>query len=285
DGITNYLLSTGHWFGDQRQFDDAVGGQSNMLRLGYEPQFGGRFELTLRSLVNDSYYSAVAYEHEYMGSLMYSYPLRDYIVGTQVDHGRDVFGAHYTRVTAFLRYGDALHSAEGEEEEAAPGDRPEGMEVHVDVGAVGSTVVASITSNTPRINSGLGFGPHLTLGARRAASAHQDLGAALEADDVHGVSLLSARFIDYRYRFDNPLALNLFLGAARYAALTPAYGIYFGAGLQWRNIMPHWDVGFDLRYASKVDRFRTLPSEPQGGYRPDAFYDITYGTLYVSRKF
>jgi hypothetical protein len=285
DGITNYLLSTGHWFGDQRQFDDAVGGQTNMLRLGYEPHFGGRFELTLRSLVNDSGYSAFPYEHEYMGSLMYSYPLRDYLIGTQVDHGRDVFGAHYTRLTAFLRYGDALHSAEAEEEESAPGERPEGMEVHVDVGAVGSTVVTSITSDTPRINSGIGFGPHLTLGARRAASAHQDLGAALEADDVHGVSLLSARIIDYRYRFDNPLALNLFLGAARYAALTPAYGIYFGAGLQWRNIMPHWDVGFDLRYASKVDRYRLLPSEPQSGYRPDAFYDITYGTLYVSRKF
>ena len=285
DGITNYLLSIGHWFGDQRQFDDAVGGQSNMLRLGYEPHFGGRFELTLRSLVNDSFYSAVPYEHEYMGSLMYSYPLRDYLIGTQVDHGRDVFGAHYTRVTAFLRYGDALHSAEGEEEESAPGERPEGTEVHVDLGAVGSTVVANITSDTPRINSGVGFGPHLTIGARRAASAHQDLGAALEADDVHGVSLLSARIIDYRYRFDDPLALNLFLGAVRYAALTPAYGIYFGAGLQWRNILPHWDVGFDLRYASKVDRVRSLPSEPQGGYRPDAFYDITYGTLYVSRKF
>src|SRR3984957_6364185 len=47
DGITNYLLSIGHWFGDQRQFGDAVGGQSNMLRLGYEPHIGGRLEMTL----------------------------------------------------------------------------------------------------------------------------------------------------------------------------------------------------------------------------------------------
>ncbi len=284
DGITNYLLSTGHWFGDQRQFGDAVGGQSNMLRIGFEPQFGGRFELTLRSLVNDSYYSAVAYEHEYLGSLMYSYPWKDYVIGSQVDYGRDVFGAHYTRVTAFLRYGDALHSGEdGEDYGQAP--RPEGAEVHFDVGAVGSSVVADITSNTPRVSSGVGVGPHLTFGARRAVSAHQDLGAALEADDVHGVSLFSARILDYRYRFDNPLALNVFLGAARYAALTPAYGFYYGAGLQWREIMRHWDVGIDFRYASKVDRLRTLPGEPQGGYRPDAYYDITLGTLYVSRKF
>ena len=99
------------------------------------------------------------------------------------------------------------------------------------------------------------------------------------------MSLLSARIIDYRYRFDNPLALNLFVGVARYAAPTPAYGLYFGTGLQWRDVLPRWDVGVDFRYASKVNRIRTLPSDPQGGYRNDAYYDITYGTLYVSRKF
>jgi hypothetical protein len=57
DGITNYLLgieSIGHWFRDQRRFGEPVGGQSNMLRIGFEPQFGGQLELTLRSLVNDS---------------------------------------------------------------------------------------------------------------------------------------------------------------------------------------------------------------------------------------
>jgi len=210
--------------------------------------------------------------------------LKDVVVGSQVDYGRDVFGAHYTRVSAFLRYGDALRPGEAEADESGAATRPDGMEFHVDAGAVASSVIADITSNTPRVNSGVGFGPHLTVGARRAASQHQDLGAALEADDVHGASLLSARIVDYRYRFDNPLALNLFLGAARYARATPAYGFYYGAGLQWRNILPHWDVGIDYRYASKVDRFRTQPGEPQGGYRPDAYYDISLGTLYVSRK-
>jgi hypothetical protein len=287
DGITNYLLSIGHWFGDQRRFDEPVGGQSNMVRIGLEPRFGGRFELTLRSLVNESYYNTVPtpYVHENMGSLMYSYPWRECVVGSQVDYGRDVFGAHYTRVSAFLRYGDALHAGADEAEGAGPATRPEGTEVHVDAGAVASKVIADITSDTPRVDSGAGFGPHLTLGARRAASEHQDVGAALEFDDVHGVSLFSARIIDYRYRFDNPLALNVFLGAARYAAPTPAYGFYYGVGLQWREVLPHWDVGIDFRYASKVDRIRTLPSDPQGGYRPDAYYDISLGTLYVSRKF
>jgi hypothetical protein len=286
DGITNYLLSTGHWFGDQRRFYEPVGGQSNMLRIGFEPRFGGRLELTLRSLVNDSYYYSVPapYEHGYTGSLMYSYPWKDYLVGSQVEYGRDVFGAHYTRVSAFLRYGDALHSGEAEGDDSAPSARPDGMEFHVDAGAAVSSVLADITSNTPRVSTGVGVGPHLSVGARRAASEHQDLGAALEADGVHGLSLFGARIFDYRYRFDNPLAFNLFLGVARYAAPTPAYGLYFGTGLQWRDVLPRWDVGVDFRYASKVNRIRTLPSDPQGGYRPDAYYDISLGTLYVSRK-
>jgi len=220
-----------------------------------------------------------------MGSLMYSYPLKDYVVGGQVDYGRDVFGAHYTRIQAFLRYGDALHSGDEGAEEAASYSRPEGAEVHVDLGVAGSSVLADITSNTPRVQSGTAYGPHLTLGARRAVSEHQDLGAALEADDVHGVSLVGARILDYRYRFYGPLALNLFGGAARYAAPTPAYGFYYGAGLQWREVLPHWDLGIDYRYASKLDRVRSLPTDPQGGYRPDAYYDISLFTLYVSRKF
>ena len=285
DGITNYLLSLGHWFGDQRQFGDAVGGQSNMLRLGWEPQDGGRLELTLRTLVNDPFYAAVPYKHESMGTLLYSHPWKDYVVGSQIDYGRDVFGESYTRFSAFLRYGDALRSDGEDAGEAAEYSRPDHIEAHVDLGVVASRILADITSDTARVQSNTGFGPHLTIGARRGVSEHQDLGAALEADDIHGVSLLSARIVDYRYRFDNPLAINLFLGAARYAAASPAYGFYYGAGLQWRDILPHWDLGVDYRYAAKVDRLRNLPTDPQGGYRPDAYYDITMGTFYISRKF
>ncbi len=289
DGITNYLLSIGHWFGDQRVFGDAIGGQSNMLRIGWEPGEQGRLELTLRTLANDSYYSVTATPYAYhranMGTLMYSRPVGDNILGAQVDYGRDVFGGHYSRFSAFYRYGDALRGGADDTDEAAEYQRPDHTEVHVDVGAVASNILADITSDTPRIKSGTGIGPHLTIGARRGVTEHQDVGAAIDADDIHGVSLVGARIVDWRWRFNNPLALNLFLGAARYAAATPAYGFYYGAGLQWREVLPHWDVGVDYRYAQKVDRLRTLPGEPQSGYRPDAYYDISMATLYVSRKF
>jgi hypothetical protein len=285
DGITNYLLSIGNWFGDQRQFGDAVGGRSTMLRIGWEPPFGGLWEAQYRTLINDSYYSAVPYHHMNMGSLSYAYPLKDWAVGAQVDVGQDVYGGRFTRLSGFLRYGQALRSGADAADGAFAGQREEGSELFVDAGVTANNVNVDVLATEPRYTTSTAYGAHVGIGARRQASAHQDLGVEIEADDIQGLSLLSVRALDYRYRFDGPLALNLFAGAARYALGTPAMGLYFGAGLQWRNILPKWDLGLDYRYGDKVSRLRVLPSDPQGGYRPDSFYNISMLTLYVARKF
>jgi hypothetical protein len=80
--------------------------------------------------------------------------------------------------------------------------------------------------------------------------------------------------------------LNVFIGAARYALETPAYGIYYGAGLQWRNVVPGWDVGADYRYANSVARDHLLPGDPPAvGARNDSFYNISIFTRSISRHF
>jgi hypothetical protein len=291
-GITNDGDSFGHWFGDQRAFGDAVGGRSNMARLGWEPSFGGLVEAQLRMLVNDSLYNygavtPVAYKHEYMGSLSYSYPWRDYIVGGEFDEGRDVFGARYTRFAAFMRYGDALshgYSGGGDDSLGSLG-RPDGAELFVDAGVNASRVNVDLTGITARYTESIQPAPELGFGARRAVSDHQDLGVRIEADDIHHRAFYNFRLLDYRYRFNNPLALSLFGGAARYNLTTPAYGFTFGAGAQWRNLFPGWDLGLDYLYGIKVARLRVLPTDVQGGTRPDSFYDIDRVSLYLSRKF
>jgi len=96
---------------------------------------------------------------------------------------------------------------------------------------------------------------------------------------------MSVRALDYRFRYANPLALNVFLGASRYDLATPAYGMYIGAGLQWRDLMPNWDIGFDARFAVKVARDHLLPSDPQTPGRPDSFYTVKLFTLTASRRF
>ena len=296
DGITNDGDSFGNWFAEQRDFNFAVGGRSDMLRVGWEPSFGGLWELQLRTLVNDNYqastpingglFAPVAYRHEYMGSLSYSYPWRDYVVGGEFDAGRDVYGQSYTRFGVFWRYGDALSrmSAGAADDSFASLQRPDGTELFVDAGGNYSRVDIDLDGRVPRYVQS-GAGPHIGFGARRAVSEHQDLGVRIEADELDHRAFYNFRLLDYRWRFNNPLALNVFGGAARYNLTTPAYGFTFGAGAQWRNLLPGWDLGVDYLYGIKVARLRLLPDDLQTSTRNDSFYDIDRVSLYISRKF
>ena len=131
-----------------------------------------------------------------------------------------------------------------------------------------------------------GYGPHFAAGARRFVSDNSDLGARVEFDNIQGHSLIGVRALDYRCRFHGPLALGVFIGAARYALVTPAYGIYYGAGLQWRNVLPGWDAGIDYRFANSVARDHLLPTDPPDvGGRTDSFYNISSFTFSISRHF
>lgn len=122
------------------------------------------------------------------------------------------------------------------------------------------------------------------VGARRAVSGHSDLGLRLEVDRIDDAYMPAVRGVDYRYRFNGPLAVSAFLGAARYDLATPAYGHYFGAGIVWRDILPGFDLGLDVRCADKVARDKLLPSDPVWSQRNDIFYDIESPVLYVTRK-
>jgi hypothetical protein len=291
DGITNDGDSFGNWFGDQRIFGVPVGGRTNMLRVGWEPSFGGLMEAQLRTLVNETDaalgYVNYAYKHEYMASLSYSYPWHGYAVGGELDEGRDVFGDHYTRLEAFLRYGDIFREAGSSSagDDALGVERPNGAEIFVDAGVNVNRIDIDLTGLTRRYVTPTEVAPHVGVGARREVSEHQDLGARLEVDEMQGHALYTFRALDYRYRFNNPLALSLFGGATRYDLATPAFGFIFGAGAQWRNILPGWDLSLDYRYGIKVARLRDLPTDIQGGTRPDSFYDISALALYASKKF
>jgi len=54
DGMTNNRLVLGQWGADQRVFNDGVGARSQMLRIGWEPPFGGYLEERVRYVVNRS---------------------------------------------------------------------------------------------------------------------------------------------------------------------------------------------------------------------------------------
>lgn len=293
DGLTNYQRVVGAWFGDQRILGDAVGGRSSMASLGWNAPFGGLFQLRYRTLQDQVYtgdgYLRFPYKRFHEISVSYSRPVLGVIVGGEVDSGRDVFGGNFTRLAGFVRYdghdsmADSIAASMSDEDE-----QPEFRdgEIFVDVGANANRQNIDLITATTRYNGPVRYSGHFALGARRFVSDHSDLGARVEYDNIQGHSLIGARALDYRYRFKGPLALSVFVGAARYNLATPAYGLYYGGGLQWRNLLPHWDVGFDYRYANSVARDHLQAGDPpNSGDRSDSFYNISIFTLSVSRTF
>ena len=299
DGMTNDQLVLGNWGADQRNFGDGVGARSQMLRVGWEPPFGGYLEERVRTLANQTYYggdarvyspanpAAFPY-HRYLDVMVrYSRPWRDLTIGGEVFGGRDVYGKSFSRLSGFVRYGGDEHTRDDaslNEDSYAGGPDAHGAELFVDAGMSVSKVRADVQQGIPIPTSKWGFGPHIGVGARRAVSANNDLGVRLEVDEADHHSLIGVRAVDYRYRFSEHFALGLYAGVARYNLATPAYSLYAGLGSQWRNILPKWDLGIDFRYAQNVARDHVLASDPQG-VSPDSFYKIETGLLYLSRRF
>lgn len=290
DGMTNYGRVTGNWFGDQRVFNDSVGGRSQTAIVHYDAPFGGQFMLRYRQLQNQEYgtYSYKRYQDLAFG---YSHPWQDMVVGAQINGGRDVFGNRFGRLEGFLRYegdgrglplfSDALDSDNEHEETLIRNG-----EIFVDAGTNVSRQFVALSVAYPHTATGYKAGYHFAVGARRFVSEHSDLGLRIEVDDVQNNNLLGVRLIDYRYRFNNPLALTFGLGAVRYNLATPAYGFYLAGGVQWRNLLPGWDLSLDARYADEVARDHLLPTDaPTVGDHNDSFWNILTYTFSISRHF
>lgn len=282
DGLTNEGRVLGHWGADERAPGDEVGAQSHLLQLGWEPAFGGLMQLQARTIANESY-SSIDYRRGYDLTLTYSRTLLGHTAGAQIMAGRDVFGDSYGRLAGFVRFGEEWADA-GAAVWAEQARRAHGAELFVDAGVSFSEVQIRLGDGSPKRTVSDAATPHIAIGARRAVSERSDLGVRLELDRIDDATLLAVRALDYRYRFRNPLALGVFLGAARYDLATPAYGYYVGLGLQWRELLPKLDLGLDLRYADKVARDKLLPSDPASEPRPDSFYDITAASLSLSYR-
>jgi hypothetical protein len=286
DGMTNHGLVLGSWGGDQRLFGDGVGARSQMLRIGWEPPFGGYLEERVHTLVNQTY-GQYPYRHYLDVTVRYSRPWNDLTVGGEVLAGRDVFGKSFSRISGFVRYGGDRHTRDydtSDDESDADTEDTDGTELFVDAGANANRVRTDLQKGTPITTSKVMFGPHFAIGARRAVSDKNDWGVRLELDEVDGHSLIGARPIDYRHRFGDTFSLSLFAGVDRYNLATPAYSLYGGIGTQWRNILPKWDIGLDFRYAQNIARNHVLPTDPQG-VRPDSFYKIESLIAYLTRRF
>jgi hypothetical protein len=156
-------------------------------------------------------------------------------------------------------------------------------EAFLDLGANISRIDSRIALEPDWTSSNSG-GVHIGLGVRRTLSGGNDIGVRLELDNIDSDALLAVRAFDYRFNRSERFAIAAFLGAARLDLATPAYGYYFGGGVQFKDVLAGWDLGVDLRRGDKIARDNVLPSDPQGG-SPDNFYDLTGLSVYFSKRF
>jgi len=286
DGMTNNGHGVGHWFGDARAVGDAVGGQSHMVRLGWQAPYGGSAQLRYRTIANENY-SSFDYTRAQELSLRYSHPWRSVLFGGEATVGRDVFGEEYSRLAAFARFGAEYGGGLGGY--AARDVDDDSVDYFVDIGGSASRARVELAAvRGDKYVTNTSYAPHIGIGARRAVSDNSDLGARIEFDRIEDQLLIAVRALDYRYRFNRHAALAAFAGAARYNLATPAFGYYFGIGGQWREIggqvLPGIDLNLDVRYGDKLARDKLLPTDPGTEVRPDMFYDIMGATLYLSYR-
>ena len=285
DGTSNEGHVIGHWGADDRVLGDAVGAQSQSLRVGWTPPFGGQLDVRYRTLANEEYYGQ-NYEREHELALRYSRPYRDMVFGAELQAGRDVFGEDFGRVGAFVRFVPGQPAFESSSLALVDDDQVGGNRVQIFVdGGVNFTETRYDPSDkgaTPQQKTSTS-GPHLGIGARRMVSKSVDLGARVEFDTVDGNALIGVRPIDYRYRFGDKFAVNVFAGATRYAADTAAYGYYGGIGAQWRDLLPRTDLSLDLRATDKVARDVVLPDDPESVWG-DVIYQFYSASLYLSYR-
>lgn len=283
----------GHWFGDERQFGDAVGGSSQSLRAGWRSPSGRYWQATYRTLSYDEDWRVVGddvgYETLHTLRLDVAMDVRGFAVEAGVQVGKDVFGDSFARLAASVdlaqsgpRFSRGTYEPTSESDWASNWDT---TQVFVDAGVSYGSVKKIFGVDIPNVRTDSEFTPHIAFGARRPVSRRSDFGVRVELDRLDGENLLSLRALDYRFRFNPRLALNGFFGAARYDFGLPSYGYYYGVGAQLMNILPGWDLSLDARHHEKLGRDKTLPDDPPlTSDRTRLFFDADTIALYLSRR-
>ena len=288
EGLTEDGRVIGHWFGDQRVFGNAIGGDSQALSVGWRRRPDQHLRATYRTMALDPRWvrSGIVpdYERYHFLGVNLTTQWREFPIELELAGGRDIFGDSFARLSASIDFiSRATLKGGGDwDDEASPGV----AEWFVDVGANYSKATKLLEVGFPPPPATYATNGHIGFGARRSVSERGDIGFRLELDDVDENYLLSVRALDYRYRLGRRLALSGFLGVARYDYGLATNGYYWGAGIQLRDVLPKWDVGFDWRHHETLNRDKALPTDPVPSpeTHPRLYIDIDGVTLYVSRR-
>jgi hypothetical protein len=277
----------GHWFGDFRLPYDAIGGRSHALAVGWTLPSGDYLRGRYRMLDLDPRWTFTNASRPYSTMQMlgvdYSTNLFGREVTAHVEVGEDIFG------DSFARIGAAFDFAPASKRRSAPqvsDDTYGDTSLFVDVGvqySSASEILLLDGLRNARSDNKVDY--HFGVGARRAISERNDIGVRLEVDNIDDRSLISIRAVDYRFRMSPKIALGAFLGVGRYDLTLDAHGYYMGGGVQYRDVIPGWDLSLDYRYHDKLNRDKGLAGDPVSNPGlPRRYVDVHGVSLYMSKR-
>ena len=285
-GLSNRGNVIGHWFGDNRD-GNAIGGRSEMLAIGWQRHADQYIRATYRTMALDSRWERFGtvppYDRLHLLGVSLSTSWHGFPLELELSGGQDIFGDSFARVMGSIDFAGRrfrLPLGVDDREESKVG------ELFVDLGANRTKVTKILAVGGPNPPDVRDDGVHVAFGARRNASERGDIGVRLELDQVDGQQLLSLRAIDYRYRLFPKLAVAGFAGFARYDYGLATTGYLWGAGVQWLNVLPKWDLGIDFRHYEKLNRDKSLPSDPvpTPEQHPRLYLDMDSISFYVTRR-
>jgi hypothetical protein len=289
-GITNDDHVIGHWFGDQRVFGDSIGGSSQSVRVGWRRVPGEYWRASYKTMALDIAWSrgrlTSPYSRAHEIGLSVASSWRNFPIDLGLKGGRDVLGDSFVRLEASVNFVASSFLPGTISDDDIETYKNDGVELFVDMGANRSSVDKFLVIGESRPPIETTQGMHLGVGGRREVSTRGSLGVRLELDEVEGNKLISLRALDYQYRVTSLIAANGFFGFGRYDTGLPADGYYWGGGLQFRNLIPKWDIALDYRHYEKLNRDKALPTDPPptAEGHPRLYYDIDSVSLYVTRR-
>jgi hypothetical protein len=289
EGMVNDGSVIGNWGAAWREFQDAIGARSAMVSLGFPIRTTDELNLQYRLLQDAGYAATCAlcatgvprpYSLAHMLTVDYAQPRANYTRGLRLDVGRDEYASGFVRLSAYARLdgGNGGAALAEDEEDENDEDAQAGQDEQQPSIAAGSRLERFVTVGATRARLGLNLGgfsaasesapvqfqthysPYIGAGLRRAITARADLGVRADLDDLNGL-MVGLRILDYRYRLGHHLAVGGFVGFARYSGPTPAQGLYYGYGLQWRNLWRGWDLSLEQREFNALQRDKVRTSD------------------------
>ncbi len=309
DGMVNDGSIVGSWGASWRSFANAAGAHSASVQLAMPVRTSDELTLQYRLLQNAGYAALAAgsrpYSTAHMLTVDYAQPLATYTRGLMLDAGRDEYAAGFVRLSAFARLdgGNGGSTAVDDDadddqdsqnsDEVAAAAVPRGLERFVSVGVTRARLGLDLggfaaAAEAAPIDYHTGYSPTIGVGLRRAVTLRGDVGVRAELEDLRGGLMAGLRILDYRYRLGHHVAVEGFVGFSRYSGPTPAQGLSYGYGLQWRNLWHGWDLSVEQRTFNALQRDKLLPSDQaalQNTQDPVEWYTGQATTLSIAHAF